>query len=240
MKYNIFNFLTILNVIALVIAVLFIIVIYIDYKISLVPKWVDEDLHGLIKKKSNSPILSKLAHILAYFIPINRLRNDVQFELFCDWVHLEKDLDDLVEKIRSQNLDIDIIVGVKSGGAIITKYVAEKLDMDYEYIKISEREFNCEKSPYDSFVRKLTGNSYEKNLVCEEITKNIEGKNVLILDEQISKGKTIRGVMAYLQTKKVNKIHSAVICKTGADHSFDVIHVKKYQNYCVWPWGYDN
>jgi hypoxanthine phosphoribosyltransferase len=240
MKYNIFNFLTILNVLALLIVVLFIIVIYIDYKISLVPKWVDEKLHGLIKKKSNSPVLSKFAHILVYFIPINRLRNNVQFELFCDWTRLEKDLDDLVEKIRSRNLDIDIIVGIKSGGAIITKYVAEKLDIDYDYIKISERKFNCEKTPYDTFVQILTGQSYERNLVCEEVTKNIEGKNVLILDEQISTGQTIEGVAQYLQTKKVKKIYSAVICKTRADYSFDVMYVKKYQNYCVWPWGYDN
>lgn len=231
---------TFTNAIALFLAFLFTIVLYIDYKINQTPEWIDEKLLDVIKKKKNSPIFSKLLHVFAYYVPINRLRNDTTFELFCDWKCLEKNMDVLIDEIKEQNLDIDIIIGIKSGGAIMTKYVADKLGADYDYIKISEREFNCNKTSHDSFIKKITRIKYTKDLICEDVEKCVEGKKVLILDEQVSKGKTLNTVIDYLRKKKADEIHCAVISKLKDGYPFDVIYVKEKINYCVWAWGYDN
>ena len=112
-------------------------------------------------------------------------------------------------------------------------------------IKLSRVEYNCDKQPSDAlndvYQRRLLGNlgSYS---ICEGIDDNLEGKNVILIDEMVTTGKTMNESIMYLKNdKKVNVI--CPTCISFSNHRFifdyDLIHVLNGVT-CIWPWGYDN
>ena len=204
-----------------------------------IPTWVDVNMVSNIQKKRSSPLYLKFASILANSVLHGRT--------FLTWSALEEYLDMLIEKIKKTNIAFDGVVGIKTGGAIISDYVSKKLDIPNYKIKLSRAEYNCDKKPSDTFhdiyQRNMVGNLGDYT-VCEGIHTDIQGKNVILIDEMVTTGKTMNEAIMYLKNdKKVN-----IICPTcisfskhrfAFDFDVDLIHVLNGIT-CVWPWGYDN
>lgn len=215
---------------------IFLIIYKIDNEINKpIPKWVDKSLYPIMRKKKNVEYKYKV-YSLFVGLYLNFFR---QRTIYCNWDLLENDMDILIKKLKYTN--IDVIIGIKSGGAIITKYIAEKLSIPYSYIKISRDIYKCNKTSFNSAIydieKKINNFKYT---ICEDINKNVDvtNKTILILDETIDTGNTTDFVKQYLLE---NKLAKEVIIGT--------IHApKKYKNvikvssiyYAIWPWGYDN
>jgi adenine/guanine phosphoribosyltransferase-like PRPP-binding protein len=198
-----------------------------------IPKWVDESLYPIIKEKKNVEYKYKVySLVLGIYLKFFKKRT-----IFCSWKLLENDMDILIKKLKYTN--IDVIIGIKSGGAIITKYIAEKLNIPYSYIKISRDTYNCKKTPYDSIISDIEKkiNNF-KHITCEDINIDVKNKTVLILDEQIASGNTAVFVKQYLLKKKLAKeVIIGTIC--SSERLKNVIKVSS-RYYAIWPWGYDN
>lgn len=202
-----------------------------------IPNWVDTNMIASIKKKQKSPFLLKFASIFVNSI--------IQGRTFINWHMLEDYLDTLIAEIKQTNIQFDGIVGIKTGGAIISDYISKKLQLPNYKIKISRSEYNCDKKPVDTL-----NDIYQKHLlgklgeytVCEGINEDIQGKNIILVDEMITTGKTMNESIKYLKNEK----HVNIVCPVCISFSpnrfmFDYNSLHVLNNVvCVWPWGYDN
>ena len=202
-----------------------------------IPNWVDKSMISNINKKKDIPFYLKIMTILSNVF--------LHGNCFIDWNELEQNLDKIIENIEKSNIHFDGVVGIKTGGAIISDYVSKRLNLKNYKIKLSRVEYNCDKKPSDAlndvYQRRLLGNlgSYS---ICEGIDDNLEGKNVILIDEMVTTGKTMSESMNYLQNvKKVNIVYPTCVSFSPNRFTFDydVFHTMKNTS-CVWPWGYDN
>jgi hypoxanthine phosphoribosyltransferase len=112
-------------------------------------------------------------------------------------------------------------------------------------INLSRKEYNCEKQPgqfMDDMVKKQFSNKTNEYVVCEGINDNLEGKNIILIDEMVSTGKTMEECCNYLKKQKnVNIIYPASIALYKYRY-MKKIHINNVinQTVMIWPWGYDN
>lgn len=201
---SIFSFLIVLTI-GLIITILSI--YKIDEKLKQpIPKWVDNEMISSIHKKLNIPYYLRIASLYGNAIDKGRT--------FVTWNELEKFLDEIVNKIKNTGTQFDAIVGIKTGGAIISDYVSKKLGIKNYKIKLSKEEYNCNKKPVDTLIdifQKQVLNKYGKYSICEGIEENLSGKNIILIDEMVSSGTTMLETINYLK-KKTCKYNLPYVC----------------------------
>jgi hypoxanthine phosphoribosyltransferase len=205
-----------------------------------IPIWVDKNMIKYIEKKKNVDYSVKLISILS--API---RQDVF--LYMDWNDLEYYLDKVISNIQNTKIKFDGIVGIKTGGAIISDYVSNKLNITNYKIKVSNKTYKCNKKSSDFFKNYIDTYILKNNQefeICEQIDDNLENKNIILIDENVSSGKTMNTCIQYLIDKKVNVIYPIAILsndniKLINNYNLTTILIHKNNN-PVWAWGYDN
>lgn len=203
-----------------------------------IPKWVDKSMILSIKKKQESPFYTKIGCLYIHTVIQNRT--------FISWTQLEDYLDIIIERIKNSGQNYDAVIGIKTGGAIISDYISYKLGLPNYKLKLTKEEYNCDKQSYNAIhdiINKQILNELGNYSICEGINDNLEGKNIILIDESVSSGKTMEEAYNYLKEEKyVNNIYPTCI-------SFDKLAYKGYLhiNYVfnngfvmIWPWGYDN
>ena len=202
-----------------------------------IPKWVDPQMLPSIKKKMETPYYMKILTIYG-----NAITHTVTF---LSWEDVEICLDDIMERIKDSNVKYDAIIGIKTGGAIISDYISKKLNIKNYKVKLTRSDYNCDKKPINTIndlVLKHILQNYGEYNVCEGIDDNLSGKNVILIDELVSSGTTMLSTIKYLRDEKhVDVIFPTAISLTRKLYKGDI-----YINYIIpklvsiWPWGYDN
>jgi hypoxanthine phosphoribosyltransferase len=204
-----------------------------------IPDWVDKSLYPIIEKKKNVPFYLKYGTVA-----LSLHYEDVP--LFIDYKTLELYLDKCIIKINNSNIKYDGIVGIKTGGAIISKYIAEKLNIKNYTVKITKKANECESNnlKFAGSISDNIMNIRKDNKLCEGIDDNLENKNIILIDEQVETGATMEFVANYLKdVKKVNNLYLITITSTNGDIKLNNIplnYIKNYKYSLIYPWGYDN
>ncbi len=223
-------------IIAIMILILYVLLIttYIEKQLySQIPTWVDNKYFSIIQKKRSvfSLPLKLICNVGIIFVP--------QTQLFISWSDVEKRLDKIYETIKDKN--IDCIIGIKSGGAILSTYLAKKMNKPVYSVKFSQK---CYKEKISDSIcdmfKRVYGGKLKTFNPCEKINENIENLDILLIDESIVSGSSMKAVMNYLTNeKKVKSIIPCVICD-WKKHNLNNIIVPDPITYFVYPWGYDN
>lgn len=201
-----------------------------------IPPWVDAAMIPSIHSKQKSPFYTKVCCIY-----INAV---IQNRTFVSWSQLEKYLDTIVENFEKTGQNYDAVVGIKTGGAIISDYVSKKMGIPNYKVKLSRSEYNCQKNHHDTIndiVQKRLLKNYGEYTICEGIDDNIAGKNIILIDELVSSGKTMAETYYYLQnTKKATNVYP--VCVALEKNYNGELHIDHILNgvVLIWPWGYDN
>lgn len=201
------------------------------------PSWVDKSMYDSIKKKQSSPFYIKVGSIYA-----NAL---VHKRTFISWNELENYLDKMIERINDSGIRYDAIIGIKTGGAIISDYISKRLGLPNYKIKLTREEYHCNKqanNTIDDMIKKHFLYKQREYTICEGIDDNLEGKNIILVDELVSTGKTMEESYIYLKEKKhVNVIYPTCVGFYKSEYKGS-IHINHILNELVmiWPWGYDN
>ena len=149
---------------------------------------------------------------------------------------------DFFEKIQNTNIKYDAIVGIKSGGAIISDYISNKMNIKNYKIKVKDEILNCGKNINLYLELKLTFKKYILNQtkyeICEKIDDDLTNQNIILIDEQIDSGITMDTCINYLLSKNINNIYPVVISDKNMNTNVNSILSNTY--FSVWPWGYDN
>ena len=202
-----------------------------------IPNWVDKSMYESIKNKQNVPLYIKIGSLY--------INSVVQSVTYINWYTLEKYLDELIDNIKTTGIMYDAVVGIKTGGAIISDYISIKLGLPNYKIKLTREEYNCKKTPNDTIDDMLKKNLYKKQgeyTICEGINDNLEGKNIILIDELVSTGRTMKESYNYLKEEK----HAYIIYPTCISlfklKYKDNLKINNLFNgtVIVWPWGYDN
>ena len=197
----------------------------------------DKKMLESINKKQNCPLYSKIASIYVNAIIKNRT--------FISWEQIENYLDTIIERIRHSGENYDAVVGIKTGGAIISDYISLKLGIPNYKVKLSLSEYNCNKQPInvvDDIFKKMVLNNYGEFTVCEGIDESLEGKNIILIDELVASGRTMTETYKYLKNEKhVGNIYatSVALYKKAYKGHINIDYVLP-QTVLIWPWGYDN
>ena len=202
-----------------------------------IPNWVDKSMYESIKNKQNVPLYIKIGSLY--------INSVVQSVTYINWHTLEKYLDELIDNIKTTGIRYDAVVGIKTGGAIISDYISIKLGLPNYKIKLTREEYNCKKTSNNTIDDMLKKNLYKKQgeyTICEGINDNLEGKNIILIDELVSTGRTMEESYNYLKEEK----HAYIIYPTCISlfkwKYKGNLKINKLFNgtVIVWPWGYDN
>jgi len=202
-----------------------------------IPDWVDKNMLPSIYQKQNTSYIFKISNIFC--------NSFLQQRTFVNWDELEQYLDIIVERIKETKINFDCVVGIKTGGAIISDYISKKLNLPNYKIKVSRSENNCNKKPIhtiNDIVQKQLLKNLDKFDICEEIDTDLTDKNIILIDELVSSGFTMKKTLDYLKyNKKANIIYptSVGFSKGLFLNNFDFNYVIPYIVF-IWPWGYDN
>jgi hypoxanthine phosphoribosyltransferase len=202
-----------------------------------IPEWVDKNMLPSIQKKQNTPLYIKIASLYTNAVLQNRT--------FITWSQLEDYLDILITDIKKTGQHYDAVVGIKTGGAIISDYISYKLGLPNYKIKLSSKEYNCNKQYHNTFndiIKHKILHTESKFNICEGINDNLQGKNIILIDELVSTGETMKESYNYLkEVKHANIVYPACIShyKSNYRGSLD-IHSVLNGTVLIWPWGYDN
>jgi len=220
----------------------FILAIFTVYKLdqkvtSKIPNWVDNSMYDSIKKKQKTPFYIKIGSIY--------LNSIIQQETFISWSKLEKYLDDIVNNIRATGVKYDAVVGIKTGGAIISDYISLKLGIPNYKIKITRKEYNCNKTAHNTIglmIKKNIFSTQSEYSICEGINDNLEGKNIILIDEIVATGETMKEAYNYLKNKKYAYIIYPTCISFYKWRYKENLQINTILNgnIIVWPWGYDN
>lgn len=197
------------------------------------PSWIKPDLYSILAKKiDNISLFDKMKCVLILSIASD-------YSLYCSWNELEKHLDKLILMLGNTS-NYDIVIGIKSGGAIISNYISMKLNLPNYYMKIAmtcEKTFN--ESVYEFLGKYIFKNKIKKYLVCENVPVDVTNKNILLVDESVGSGNTIKTCKKYLLEKGAKNVTLACIENMGISN-IDELIIASNDHYIVWPWGYDN
>lgn len=223
------------NFIYYLIIVILIIYIYvryqkqvIEYKLSKMkmtprPIWLSDISNQIVTKKLNEKITINQVSLLS---ACNLLRN-------CDnngltWEEFKLKCLDAVKNI---NMNFDIIIGIKSGGAIVADCLSYHFNIPVDYIKVHKygtkplfrRIYEFSKK-YD-YNTNITGNVHIKN------------KNVLLVDDTCLTGSTMKISKEYLMKQNPKSIKS--LCMFGELYKGKDITIAYNKSYLPLPWSYD-
>lgn len=202
-----------------------------------IPNWVDRKMYDSIKKKQESPLYIKMGALYA--------NSFIQEVTFIKWYELEDYLDKIVERIKQSEIDYHAVVGIKTGGAIISDYISLKLGLPNYKIKLTREEYNCNKQAaetIDDIIKKNFIKTQGEYNICEGIEDNLEGKNIILVDELVSTGKTMEEAYNYLKEQKYANIVYPTCIGFYKSKYRGSLHINNILNdtVLIWPWGYDN
>jgi len=248
--YNYTNFSWISLCICLFFMFLYVIIIerIIHYKLTndKIPQWVDKSMYKKIKEKINTPLWKKYITILFSLSAIYMN----QTKLYISWNELENILDKTIKEIKKKNIKFDGIVGIKSGGAIASDYISDKLNIKNYKIKLSVKEYGCKNNAMiKNIIYYSLLNKKQEHIMCEEIKEDLRNKNLILIDELTYTGNTVISSINYLyNNKKVKYVYPLILTNFNfkKEHSnnknniYDINYIyNDYQIFC-WSWGWDN
>lgn len=152
-----------------------------------IPKWLDNDLIPLLNKKKREAS-SFTTYLLCSCIP------DVDTTTYYTWDMITKMMDAFLNQIKDKIPSLNLIVGIKSGGAFLACYISKKLNIPYTTIRVSHY-------PNTKTIKKLTEFYLKTARIKEEIDQDVKDMNILLVDDQTSTGSTIKVSKEHLLEK---------------------------------------
>lgn len=178
------------------------------------PNWFDKTLipYFEAKKKIELNMIKQYPSVIIYLIIINYILKIFSYNhyyLYMNWKQLEKGIRD---SINNDPKTYDGIIGVMSGGAFIANYYSKILNIPvYGYIKIERYKNDFISDFKNGWIDK----GHHSNIKDVIIYQDIQNKNILLVDDSLGTGKTIKIAEDYLiKHKRVKTINHAIInCK---------------------------
>ena len=140
---------------------------------------------------------------------------------YIDWTDYGELVADLIERIRSRGRTFDLIIGIARGGIPVAMVIADQLGVQIDFIN----------------VKSYTGVATRgKPRIISTLTEDVKGKRVLVVDDLIDEGDTMRTVLAYLKPRKPKSLSTAVLFKKPWSKHEPDYFLEVLDKWVVFPW----
>ena len=199
------------------------------------PEWFDPTLTPLLDKKTRKSHLSLSARnfiVRTSGWPFDMLvPNKVKAEpIRVTWNNMENNLRNRLPL----HLTPDVVVGIKSGGAVIAKFIADWYDVPFAYMRVSRY------SGHSLWIQlqNLRGRINVSSISEPVLEDAVRGKNVLLVDDSLCSGMSLKIAKQHILKKGARSVTTLVYSVDSADaHLCD--HFIVDVPYVAWPWGFD-
>ena len=197
------------------------------------PAWVHPTLYPIIERKlTKTSMLSKCINNIGY------IYIDSEY-YFVTWKDLENILDDMCASVDPIP---DVVVGIKTGGAILAGYVARKLGRPLAFMRTKRSVYKCTENVQSitqtlSDVNNVESEKNEEYQVCEEVGIDVYRKHVLLIDETAYSGKTVQYAKEHLYKKGAVSVQTFIPSVVKKRDTYDYVYTRGIM---AWPWSFDN
>jgi hypothetical protein len=144
------------------------------------------------------------------------------------WEDVEHDTLTIIDKMKADNFDPDIIVSIARSGLIPASMIAYAMGNKQLYV-IKVDFSKTQKSGADQDLMK-------QPVITQELTNNIHGLKVLVVDEMAVSGSTLKLVSKYMEIKNPAEVKYAVLYKQPwAEFNPDYAG-REIEEWPLYPW----
>jgi hypoxanthine phosphoribosyltransferase len=198
------------------------------YQTERAPEWLKEnkDLKSILMTKLNKNKNSKKLH--------NYIIKPWAFNLkleFISWEQMERSCDEVIKNVNVD--EINVVVGITTGGSFIGAYVAKQLNKPFEIIT---SKLWSEISFKENFIK---ASSFYLGYNLEPVVKNIpnvKDKRVLLVDDTTYTGVTFSGVQRVLENV-ANAKSVKTLCLWRHGEFQPTYHYGEKRIPFLWEWG---
>jgi len=198
-----------------------------------VPEWFDPALLDLLNRKRHRKRwgLYFFDTLVLWLMELLVRPNGWSYVKPITWSDLEAMMEQDCQCIQSSGFAPNLIIGVKSGGAFIANFIAKRLGIpNVQYVHVTYY------SPiFGSTVLAFITRFLRKPRFRIERPIDVEGKRVLLVDDQIYTGRTLRAASDWLVQNGVHEIKT--YCLYASREETDFCYRRGRMNYV--PWGDD-
>lgn len=127
----------------------------------------------------------------------------------------------LANKIASSRKSFDIVVGVARGGIPVAMFVADRLGVKIDIINVKS---------YVGVAKRV------QPKIVSTLTEAVKGKRVLVVDDLVDEGDTMKTVLTYLNSEKPKLISTAVLFKKPWSKFDPKYYLESVDEWVVFPW----
>lgn len=147
---------------------------------------------------------------------------------FLSWQEFEDGTKNILKQIKERNLKIDTLIPILRGGATLGNFLSNNMEANISYIHVRRSDSNE--------VNAELGTPVLKGITNESTIKD---KNILIVDDLLDQGTTMKFAISELKKYNPKRIHIAVL------YNFTDVYDKeicisglemKEKKWIVFPW----
>jgi len=151
-----------------------------------------------------------------------QLLKDLQLEVV-SWNQINNFLLDLANLIQNSCFVPEVIVGVSRGGWVPARILSDLM----------------ENSNLDTVTTKFyvgLNQTKPEPKITQELSSSVEGKAVLLVDDLVDSGKSLKLVISYLKNKNASVIKTATLCHKPWSVVVPDYCIKETGTWVVFPW----
>jgi hypoxanthine phosphoribosyltransferase len=140
---------------------------------------------------------------------------------YIDWAAYGNLVSALAEKVRGGATKFDLVIGIARGGVPVAMVISDELGVRLDIVN----------------VKSYTGIAERTNpKIVSTLTEQVKGKNVLVVDDLIDEGDTMKTVLAFLRKEKPKELATAVIFKKPWSETEPDFYLETVGEWVVFPW----
>lgn len=140
---------------------------------------------------------------------------------YIDWKEYGELVSLLAKRIKSGSHEFDLVVGIARGGIPVAMVISDQLGVKIDIIN----------------VKSYTGIAKRSEVrIVSTLTEDVRGKSVLIVDDLIDEGETIKTVIEYLAKEEPKRMMTAVLFKKPWSKFEPDFYLEVVDKWIVFPW----
>jgi len=144
------------------------------------------------------------------------------------WQDVERDILSIIEKMRQDNFEPDVIISIARSGLIPASLIAYTLGNKQLYvIKV-----DFSKTQKDGKDQDLN----DRPIISQELAKDVQGLKVLVVDEMVVSGSTLKLVKAYMEIKNPKEVKYAVLYRQPWAEFAPDYFGSEIREWPIYPW----
>jgi len=144
------------------------------------------------------------------------------------WQDVEQDTLGIIEQMSKDNFDPDVIISIARSGLIPASMIAYALGNKQLYV-IKVDFSKTQKGGQDQDL-------HDKPKITQELSKDIEGLKVLVVDEMVVSGSTLKLVDSYMGIKNPAEVKYAVLYKQPWAEFKPHYWGREIKQWPIYPW----